>query len=46
MSLEIAPTSSTDPVPTAGDADPHVANPGVACNPQRTFLPPNPNRDH
>lgn len=29
-----------------GDADPHVANPGVACNPQRTFLPPNPNRDH
>ena len=29
----------------AGDADPHVLNPGVACNPNRTFLPPNPNRD-
>jgi hypothetical protein len=29
-----------------GEADPHVANPGVACNPNRTFLPPNPNRTH
>jgi hypothetical protein len=28
-----------------GLADPHVANPGVACNPNRTFLPPNPNRN-
>ena len=25
-------------------ADPHEANPGVACNPHRTFLPSNPNR--
>lgn len=24
--------------------DPHVFNPGLACNPNRTFLPPNPNR--
>lgn len=29
-----------------GLVDPHVINPGVACNPTRTFLPPNPNRDH
>jgi hypothetical protein len=29
-----------------GEADPHTANPGVACNPNRTFLPPNPNRTH
>jgi hypothetical protein len=28
-----------------GLADPHESNPGVACNPNRTFLPPNPNRD-
>jgi hypothetical protein len=27
-----------------GLSDPHVLNPGVACNPNRTFLPPNPNR--
>jgi hypothetical protein len=27
-----------------GLADPHDLNPGVACNPNRTFLPPNPNR--
>jgi hypothetical protein len=27
-------------------ADPHEGNPGVACNPSRTFLPPNPNRTH
>src|SRR3954452_8486376 len=27
-----------------GEADPHLANPGVACNPSRTFLPPSPNR--
>ena len=27
-----------------GLADPHEANPGVACNPNRTFLPPQPNR--
>jgi hypothetical protein len=27
-----------------GLVDPHVLNPGVACNPNRTFLPPNPNR--
>jgi hypothetical protein len=27
-----------------GLADPHELNPGVACNPNRTFLPPNPNR--
>ena len=30
----------------AGDADPHVANPGFFCNPNRTTLPPNPNRKH
>jgi hypothetical protein len=29
-----------------GLEDPHVLNPGVACNPNRTFLPPNPNRTH
>ena len=29
-----------------GLADPHAGNPGVACNPNRTFLPPNPNRTH
>jgi hypothetical protein len=29
-----------------GEADPHEGNPGVACNPNRTFLPPNPNRTH
>src|SRR3954451_7947873 len=29
-----------------GLADPHKGNPGVACNPNRTFLPPNPNRTH
>lgn len=27
-----------------GLADPHVANPGFFCNPNRTPLPPNPNR--
>jgi hypothetical protein len=27
-----------------GLANPHVLNPGVACNPNKTFLPPNPNR--
>jgi opacity protein-like surface antigen len=27
-----------------GLADPHGLTPGVACNPNRTFLPPNPNR--
>jgi hypothetical protein len=27
-----------------GLANPHELNPGVACNPNRTFLPPNPNR--
>jgi hypothetical protein len=27
-----------------GLVDPHVINPGVACNPNKTFLPPNPNR--
>ena len=27
-----------------GIADPHELNPGVACNPNKTFLPPNPNR--
>ena len=26
--------------------DPHEFNPGLACNPNRTFLPPNPNRTH
>ena len=29
-----------------GDADPHVANPGLFCNPNHTPLPPNPNRTH
>src|SRR6476620_8314993 len=29
-----------------GLADPHGLNPGVACNPNKTFLPPNPNRTH
>jgi hypothetical protein len=29
-----------------GLQDPRVANPGVACNPVRTFLPPQPNRTH
>ena len=28
-----------------GLQDPHEGNPGVACNPNKTFLPPNPNRD-
>jgi hypothetical protein len=28
----------------AGLVDPHVANPGFFCNPNRTPLPPNPNR--
>ena len=28
-----------------GLVDPHEFNPGLACNPNRTFLPPNPNRD-
>jgi hypothetical protein len=28
-----------------GLVDPHVSNPGVACNPNKTFLPDNPNRD-
>ncbi|MBA2383617.1 MAG: hypothetical protein H0V68_03000 [Actinobacteria bacterium] len=28
-----------------GLADPHGLNPGVACNPNKTFLPPNHNRD-
>jgi hypothetical protein len=27
-----------------GLQDPRVANPGVSCNPVRTFLPPQPNR--
>jgi hypothetical protein len=27
-----------------GLQDPHVANPGFFCNPNRTPLPPNPNR--
>ena len=27
-----------------GLVDPHVANPGLFCNPTRTPLPPNPNR--
>ena len=27
-----------------GIQDPHVANPGTFCNPNRTPLPPNPNR--
>lgn len=30
----------------AGSEDPHVLNPGLYCNPNRTFLPPNPNRTH
>jgi hypothetical protein len=30
----------------AGIEDPHVANPGLYCNPNHTFLPPNPNRTH
>ena len=30
----------------AGNADPHVANPGFFCNPNHTPLPPNPNRKH
>ena len=29
-----------------GLANPHEGNPGIACNPTRTFLPPNPNRRH
>jgi hypothetical protein len=29
-----------------GLSDPHVGNPGIACNPNRTFLPPQPNRTH
>jgi hypothetical protein len=28
-----------------GLVDPHEFNPGLACNPNKTFLPPNPNRD-
>ena len=28
-----------------GLADPHVANPGTFCNPNKTPLPPQPNRD-
>jgi hypothetical protein len=28
-----------------GLVDPQEFNPGVACNPNKTFLPPNPNRD-
>jgi hypothetical protein len=28
-----------------GLSDPHEGNPGIACNPIRTFLPPQPNRD-
>jgi len=28
-----------------GLIDPHVANPGLFCNPNRTPLPPQPNRD-
>ena len=27
-----------------GLVDPHEFNPGIACNPNKTFLPPNPNR--
>lgn len=30
----------------AGLVDPHVANPGLFCNPNRTPLGPNPNRTH
>ncbi len=29
----------------AGNADPHVANPGLFCNPNHSPLGPNPNRD-
>jgi hypothetical protein len=29
----------------AGNADPHVANPGLFCNPNHTPLGENPNRD-
>ena len=29
-----------------GGADPHVANPGLFCNPNHTPLGPNPNRKH
>ena len=28
-----------------GLISPHELTPGVACNPNKTFLPPNPNRD-
>jgi len=27
-----------------GIVDPHTGNPGIACNPNRTFLPAQPNR--
>jgi hypothetical protein len=27
-----------------GIVDPHQGNPGLFCNPNKTFLPPNPNR--
>jgi hypothetical protein len=30
----------------AGNADPHVANPGLFCNPNHTPLGENPNRKH
>ena len=30
----------------AGNADPHVANPGLFCNPNRSPLGANPNRKH
>ena len=30
----------------AGHADPHVANPGLFCNPNRSPLGPNPNGKH
>jgi hypothetical protein len=30
----------------AGISDPHVANPGLFCNPNHTPLGPNPNRTH
>jgi hypothetical protein len=30
----------------AGNADPHVANPGLFCNPNHTPLGANPNRTH
>ena len=29
-----------------GLADPHAGNPGLFCNPNRTPLPPQPNRTH